>query len=231
MQSVRGFYESGLGDRLTNPFYYPTNIVDFRRHEKQIIIAIQSSFDLLIEVGCAGECYLDWAVAHKKRYIGMDIVERNVKIGQQRVINQGLSEDIYRFIVGDGENLTAIIHASELPVPVGRCLLLFPFNSFGNMQHPHKVLASLQSLKLPFLISSYQTTSNAIVYRQEYYQRCLYQDLHILFQQEGVCFTSSNGFYSMAYHPDYFYQLCQQHQLPITVTLARCFMNATYDVS
>jgi hypothetical protein len=228
MQSIYGFYESGLGDRLIDPSYYSEQIVEFLQREQQEVANIQVSFDLLIEVGCANGRYLDWAIAHNKRYIGIDFVEHYIRAGQQRVLERRLSSEKYQFIVGDGEKLSEVIEPNALGITAERCLVLFPFNSFGNMQRLLDILTSLQKIGLPFLISSYLTNRYATACRLEYYQRCGYRDLQIRHTQEGICFTSADGLYSLAYHPAYLCRLCERYQIPVSSLVTPNSINVFY---
>lgn len=213
------FYENGLGDRLADPSKHPQNIIKFLQVEQQALDSITSSIDLTIEVGCMYGLHLDWAISQKKRYLGIDIVERYIVAGRQMVAKRGLSQEDYRFVVGDAEELAHVLEQQHLGSE--RSLLFFPFNSFGNMLHVERVIASLHESNLPFLISSYQTTEDATKSREEYYTRCGYKDIRYSNSEKGVCFSSLDGLYSIAYHPAYLRKLCSDHNLTIEVTLTQ----------
>jgi hypothetical protein len=215
MLSSNKLYESGLGDRLADQAYHPKHITKFLHEELRIMNSIEGSKDLLIEVGCMHGLYLDWAIAHKKYYIGIDIVERYIETGRRTVARLGLSNDIYQFIVGDAEDLADVISQQQVPVAHDRCLLFFPFNSFGNMQDAERVITSLKRCEMPFYISSYQTTQFATDCRHEYYTLCGYKDVHYFPTEKGICFLSSDGLHSMAYYPGYLKSLCEVHGLTI----------------
>lgn len=227
MQYVQQFYACGLGDRLLDPKRYPSEIVRYLQEEERIVTTIEDSFDLLIEVGCVYGRYLDWAIAHKKSYIGIDIVERYVEDGRQILTDRQLPTDTFSFIAGDAEMLAQLIQPDQLPVAPHRSLLLFPFNSFGNMSSADRVLQSLRACNLPFMISSYQTTDYANASRYKYYERCEYKDMHMCASAEGVRFTSSDGLNAIAYRIDYLLNLLGNHQ-----HTARCLcttnINAVY---
>lgn len=212
MQSTQQFYACGLGDRLLDPMRYPAEIVEYLQEEERIVTTIEDSFDLLIEVGCVYGRYLDWAIAHKKSYIGIDIVERYVQDGRQILINRQLPTDTFSFIVGDAETLGQIIQSDQLPVEPHRCLLLFPFNSFGNMSSAERVLQSLRTCNLPFIISSYQTTDYANASRHKYYESCEYRGMHMYHSEKGVRFTSPDGLNAIAYRIDYLLSLLSDHE-------------------
>lgn len=217
MLSVNEFYENGLGDRLANPLYHPRVITEFLQEELRIVNSIQSSIDLLIEVGCMHGRYLDWAITHKKLYIGIDLVQRYIEAGRRAVAERGLSKEIYQFVAGNAEEMARLLGQQHLHIEHDRCLLLFPFNSFGNMLDEERVIASLRECELPFFISSYQTTEYATACRKEYYTRCGYKDVRFLNTEKGIYFSSSDGLHSIAYYPKYLQKLFDDHKLLITI--------------
>lgn len=213
------FYESGPGDRLAVSSNHPQKIREFLQVEEKALDSIADSIDLLIEVGCMQGLHLDWAFAHEKSYLGIDIVKRYIQAGEKKVAQSGLSKERYRFIVGNGEEIGHLIHEQKLQAERERCLLFFPFNSFGNMQNVERVIASLRESELSFLISTYQTNDSATKSRDEYYKRCGYQDVRFTLTEQGVCFSSSDGLHSIAYQPDYLKKLFAEQNLSINITL------------
>lgn len=215
MVSTNDFYENGLGDRFVDSLYQSEGIKQFLREELNMINAFQNSIDLLIEVGCMHGLHLDWAIAHQKAYLGFDLVKRYIDMGRQSVAKKGLSKQKYRFIVGNAEKIAHLMQQQHVSIAPDRCLLFFPFNSFGNMQHAERVIASLQRSNLPFVISSYQTSEAATMCRYEYYTGCGYKNLLYSNTEKGVCFSSTDGFWSIAYHPTYLIELFKTKDLSI----------------
>jgi len=200
------FYSSGRGDRLIDPNFFPVEISHFLKREKSILSSYGPSFDLLVEVGCMQGRYLGWAVKHKKRYIGIDIVNRYIEDGRKALFKLGLASQSYQFILGGAEHVDKI-DLKQYRVEKNRSILFFPFNSFGNIPNPLPVIKKLKETNLPFLISTYQTISEATSWRKQYYQNCGYKKITIINDEQGICFTSSDGLRSIAYHPEFLLNL------------------------
>jgi hypothetical protein len=96
-------------------------------------------------------------------------------------------------------------------------VLLFPFNSFGNMDDPLRVIRNLQECGLPFFISTYLTSEHATRSRGEYYVRCGYKGLYVIKDEYSVGIISSEGLQSFAYRPEYLLNACNAHHLGLTV--------------
>src|SRR5712691_11754913 len=155
MASSREFYRSGLGDRFLDPSFYSAEIREFLRSEESLVNSLSGCFDLLVEVGCMQGRYLNWAVNQSKNYIGIDIVPKYIEAGSLRVLERRLCSRSYRFTLGSAEEIASIVQPTELGMTPGRCLLLFPFNSFLNIPDTDGVLVNLAQSKIPFLVSSY----------------------------------------------------------------------------
>jgi len=207
MDCKQRFYESGLGDRLIDPLFFPESIKDFLDSEQQLLESLKRSIDLLIEVGCMQGRYLEWAIEHKKHYLGLDVVRRYINNGIQRVNNLGSSICNYKFVLGGAEKIASLVKPKDWEVKPKRCLLLFPFNSFGNIPDPKPTVRSLAKSNLPFLISSYQTSKKATACRERYYRNCGYRKLRMVKNKNSVCFVSPDGLHSIAYHPRYLQDL------------------------
>jgi hypothetical protein len=200
---VAQFYGSGLGGRLIDPARFPKEIKRFLTEEERLISSMAHTFDLLVEVGCMHGRYLDWSAARGMRYLGLDVVQSYIDEGKARVSQCGLDADHYQFICGAAEQLWSFLKPYCCGLPRNRILLLFPFNSLGNMQRLQPVVRALKLADLPFLVSSYVTSSQATRIRTVYYNKCGYESLQHSEDRRGVCFYSPQGFRSFAYHPSY----------------------------
>ncbi|MBU3935018.1 class I SAM-dependent methyltransferase [Patescibacteria group bacterium] len=201
MSQKKDFYSNGKGDRLIDPLFYPKAIRLFLEDEQRLLEQLTESFDLLIEVGCMHGRYLDWAARHGKSYVGIDVVKRYVDAGVKNVGELKLPRDRYRFVLGGAEDIATIIRPSDFGVDPGRCLALFPFNSFGNMPMLRPVIRSLAKSSLPFFISSYRISQKATECRRGYYRNCGYRGIKTLRSRRGVRFTSPDGLSTVAYDP------------------------------
>jgi len=85
--------------------------------------------------------------------------------------------------------------------------VFFPFNSFGNAQHPARILGALARTGRPVLISSYRTTRLATRIRRGYYERCAYRSLRQEISTECTRFVTDDGLSSAAYRPRFLARL------------------------
>lgn len=207
MNSVKDFYGKGKGDRLIDPLFYPKSIRLFLIDEEMLLNRLSQSFDLLVEVGCMHGRYLEWAVDNGKHYLGVDVVRRYVSAGKSRLEKFRRSSMKHKFVLGGAENISKIVVPSDWNVTAERCLLLFPFNSFGNMPDPFSVATSLGQGCLPFLISSYRTSVKATTCRERYYRNCGYRSLRRYKSGKGIRFTSPDGLNTMAYEKTFILEL------------------------
>jgi len=217
MAEIKDFYESGKGDRLIDPLLFPEEIKQFLIHEKRILDVSASSFNLLVEVGSMYGRYLKWAVENGKCYLGIDIVRRYIEDGEKIVSELQLDPDKYRFVLGGAENIIDLVKPNEWNVKPDKCLLFFPFNSFGNMENPVVVIKSIKKSGLPFLISIYDTSQEINVCREQYYRNCGYSEIVCVQDEKGVRFTSSDGLSSIAYHQNYLQNLFVSNGLRTTI--------------
>uniref|UniRef100_UPI0039658D06 Methyltransferase domain-containing protein n=1 Tax=Cystobacter sp. TaxID=1965334 RepID=UPI0039658D06 len=201
--STLDFYAQGQGDRLIDPARFPAEIKAFLEGERVLLDSVAEHVELLVEVGSMHGQHLGWAIARGKHYIGVDPVPRYIEQGRRTLREQGLPAERFRFIEGGAEELHQLLPRHALAVPPSRCLLFFPFNSFGNMRDPERVLESLSMTGLPFLISSYATTERATQARAAYYAQCQYEWLESACDERGVRFRAPEGFDAMAYHVEY----------------------------
>lgn len=201
------FYKNGLGDRLIDPSFFPHEIKQFLNDERKILDSLSSKIDLLIEVGCMEGRYLEWAIVQNKYYLGIDIVLRYIKAGQKSVKKMKLPAEQYQFKYGSAEEITELIKSKKSSIPPERCLIFFPFNSFGNMENPIPVIRNLKKSNLPFIISTYPITKEATSIRERYYKNCKYSQLRQLKSKQGISFVSSDGLNSIAYDPIYLQDL------------------------
>ncbi len=224
---VGDFYANGQGDRLVDPECYPEEIKIFLEEELRQLVHLRESFDLLVEVGCMDGRHLTTAIEAGQSYLGLDPVSRYIARGRQGVAERLLPEERYRFIEGNAEAVHQLVKPKEFGVSPRRTLLFFPFNSFGNMEHPEAVIYSLGMARLPFLISSYQTNSQASDCRLEYYSRCGFSRLEHHRDEFGVLVTSPDGLHTVAYHPEYLVAQMISHGLTVAVQ-SRSFLQVSY---
>jgi len=207
MTDAKDFYGKGKGDRLIDPLFYPKNIRLFLADEEALLNRLSPYFDLLVEVGCMHGRYLEWAIKNRKHYLGVDVVRRYISAGNARLGGFISSTQKHKFVLGGAEKISKIVVPSDWDVNEERCLLLFPFNSFGNIFNPLPVVKSLSQKCLPFLISSYRTSMRATVCRDKYYRNCGYSRLRMHKSRKGIYFTSPDGLNTVAYGRSFIQQM------------------------
>ena len=149
--------------------------------------------------------HVDWAVAHRKHYLGVEPVARYAAAAQRLIRGANLDPARHRVLENTADHLDEIL--PEQIGPRERCLVLFPFNSFGNAQHPAPILRALARTGRPVLISSYRTTQPATRVRRSYYERCAYRSLREEISTECIRFVTDDGLNSAAYRPRFLARL------------------------
>jgi hypothetical protein len=215
MPTNSGFYSSGNGDRLVDPTRYPDEITDFLREEEKLLTSMASQFEMLIEVGCMDGRHLGWAIAQQKNYLGIDIVERYIQQGRQKIAQLGLPPQQFRMEIYDASKLHETPYQEGWPQDNPSALALFPFNSFGNMDDPTGVISSLSTAKIPFLISSYLTDEDTNKIRLQYYKNCGYENMECKTDEMGVRYLSNDGLDTIAYYRDYLIRTFEEHGVSI----------------
>jgi hypothetical protein len=197
MMSTQAFYALGAGDRLIDTSLLPARVQEFLDGELRALARLAPGFDVLVEAGSMHGLHLDWAAGHGKGYVGIDVVERYIEAGRQRVADLNLPAQRYRFMCIGAERLP------EVARPPGAAVAFFPFNSFGNMDDPFAVLDAVAISGLRFLISSYGTDARSTEIRLEYYKACGFTELEMREDFQGVRFTTPGGLNTIAFHKDY----------------------------
>ncbi|QDV48486.1 class I SAM-dependent methyltransferase [Gimesia fumaroli] len=188
-------YQEGVGDSLVQDENYPPGISAYLEDEK-IFLESFLPFTKLVEVGCMFGRYLTWCLDSDIQYVGIDVIQRYIEMGEKRVFDEKIHRERVSFIQSDAVYLHNLDLGSE-------CVLFFPFNSFGNMDDYQRVLLSLYKSNLKYIICSYDIGEEANSIRREYYLKCGFSDVTLLSEKRGVKFKSKYGLKSWAYNPDY----------------------------
>ena len=199
MEKKFDFYASGPGDHLVESSFFPKEIVLFLEKEKEIVQEALRASGLLFEVGCMEGRYLDVALSEGKKYFGIDLVERYVKKGNEVLSKKGLPTSDFVIQQADASSIDEVFSKNNLD----RALVIFPFNSFGNMVNKDDVIASLARTRKPFLIFTYNTDALSNDARLQYYKNCGYKNIRYEENDEGVRFFSDEGLNTIAYKEDY----------------------------
>jgi hypothetical protein len=200
MGNIKNFYGSGLGNRLIDTCNYPREITNYLSAEYDFIMEQLKNFEVLIEVGCMqGRC-LEQAVKANKFYIGIDIVEQYIEEAILRANSLSIDPDKYTFLCLSATNLHNVLDLTK-PGKFRRkeALIVFPFNSFGNIENIDEVLLSLNKSGIDFFISTYKTDRFTTNVRRKYYHKCNYINIQESSESSGVRFTSDEGLNTIAY--------------------------------
>jgi hypothetical protein len=208
------FYQTGLGDRLVDEATYPLDIKRFLTSEERLLLRLSSSFDTLVEVGCMTGRHLQWSLQHGKSYIGIEPVGRYASEARRAVASLGHAGARCHILTISAEWLHTAV-PDYLKRLDGRALFFFPFNSFGNAQHPEPILRSLSGCPGEILISSYRTSLHATRVRQRYYERCRYGGLRCYVSRRGVRFRANEGLNTVAYRPSLIVRLAKTCDMDI----------------
>lgn len=222
MRSDRdGFYDRKIADRLIDPSCFTHDIDLYLDAERNILNSVVRHYDTLVEVGSMHGRHLEWAVETGKRYIGVDLIERYIRMGNKRINRLGLDGKKFKFVNGPAEQLHVIL--SELKLQkTSRALLFFPFNSIGNMNALTPVAEAICKSACPFLVGTYHTGPEATAARELYYRRCGYHNIGQYHDERGVWFISSDGLRTIAYHTAHFVKVfAEQHLNVLSVGLSK----------
>lgn len=201
-RKVADFYGDGAGDRLFEQETFPPEIHQFLRRETALLRHAVKGRKILVEVGCQRGILLDWATNHGLDYLGIDLVQRYIDEGRAAAESSGYVDVEERLLCDTADHLTDILaRARTARYDREDILLVFPFNSFGNMDDPVRVIANLAEASCDFFISTYRTDYAATVARFAYYLRCGYRSIDYQHEDRGIRFANDEGFSSCAFDP------------------------------
>lgn len=195
---VVNFYETS-GQYLIKEENYPKEIQMFLNEESSIIKnqISNNSYSHFVECGCMNARNLGIISYYDNLYYyGIDLVE-NYIIQAENIIKQNLLEEraAVRCISAELLNVIDIPNTDSN----SKILCFFPFNSFGNVANPIKVLNNLQNQSLTIFISTYQNDVKTNKIRYKYYKNCGYLNIIEESDKEKTLFKSNEGLYSNSY--------------------------------
>jgi len=197
---THGFYQSGLGTKLICEDNYPEQIHHYLLAEKALFNLALEDHRVVTEVGCMQGRYLDVVLKKGRQYLGIDVVETYLQEGALIARQKSYDDHRYEFRQVDACCLDqAIEDAKPFAALSEDNLIIYPFNSMGNMSQIELAIDSLIKTKSPFLICTYKTSAESTLARFDYYHRCRYQQLTCGTDAMGVRFTSSEGLNSVAF--------------------------------
>jgi len=200
--AVAAFYSS-IGQALADDANYPAAIRQHLDEEKAILSRhlAAGKYSVVVEVGCMdGRLHMAQVLRFPLRYVGIDLVAESV-----RKLNLCLSERRVPASRAVGLAMDACQLAKlDCLRDESSALVIFPFNSFGNMAEPSKVIAAAARLTVELLIFTYRTDEASNELRASYYRDSGMTNLECITNRSEVRFSSSNGLVSHAYTPRWF---------------------------
>jgi hypothetical protein len=209
------FYSSLSGNEILNNENFPPDIVDYLEGEyaafHQLLTHRHLEFDALLEIGCGNARNIELARSFALQYFGIDFIEQVVKTASRKLKNNKWMGKIECLSVLD-------LHQSTTPISNNlRTLCLFPFNVFGNILDPLRVLKIMRDLKYAMLISTYRHVANQDAIMQ-YYTACGLTHIEVKAQKYGTLISSREGFHSTIYQTEYIQHLSNQCGFKIEIT-------------
>jgi len=196
---VLDFYASRGGDRMFSPAHLTPEVVDYLEREASFVVAVFQELKPrhLFEVGCGHGTYLEWAARQQVDYDGVDLVSHLVEAGRKRLT--GSARTCQKLHVGSCREVEALFEKEGLSGLGRDVVALFPFNCFGNVAEPERVVRSLATTGARVLVSGFLPTEEATERRREYYVKSGFTHLAATRDDKGVLFTSHEGLHSYAY--------------------------------
>lgn len=203
------FY-STIGNRLVEQKNYPPEINEFLKLEKKLFkeLVKKENCKIVVEVGCMDTGFiLQETVEAGLSYIGIDVVKELVEELNAIISNSAFDKGTNTAIAYNlgVEELSKIIEKNELNA--GEALVVFPFNSFGNIPDPEKAVNETCKLGLSMAIFTYKTDPQTTKIREKYYFNCNYKNTKELKEHRGILFQSEDGLMSYAYKESYIKKL------------------------
>ncbi|GEM_PF-6363839 len=158
--------------------------------------------DEFIEVGCGYGRYLPLVLAENINYCGIDLVKWLVTLGKVRLaLCAPLTQQKARIEAHSADHLRELLQQNNQDASQRFCVL-FPFNCFGNMSSPRRVLQQLAGINVDIIISGFLPDEANTRIRRDYYEKCGCRNLSVSYSEQGTTIISEDGLHSLAYHPD-----------------------------
>lgn len=192
------FYAKSSGKEIMNPENYPKEITEFLEDEKKLVIKNLSinNYDSLLEIGCAESVRAKEIVKQGYKYFGIDINKEFIKNSKLYLNKEKLTEQAFVDDISFFELDSSHIFLQK------KCLILFPFNLFGNLEE-EQTLNHLFTLRKDFIIVTYTFDEKAEKIRGNYYNNCQYTNVKFIKNDNFSTFTSDEGLHSTSYNQNF----------------------------
>lgn len=209
---MSNIYENGLGDELINQKNYNDEIKSYLYEEGKIISKIIVANSVIIEVGCMHGRLLEEVFKQGNDYIGIDNSSAYIKEGNEKF--KFFLNNQYQLIIGNSEELHKIEQIKSIKQSIN-AVLIFPFNSFGNISNSVKAIKSISETGLPFYLFTYQCNSKATNSRIDYYQRSGFTNIQVCNISKGIQIKDNFGLNSIAYKESWLLKEFKKYNIDI----------------
>lgn len=206
-------YNSEIGDELINPRNYNKDIALYLKEEKALMTRILNKAETVIEAGCMHGHNCLFLNSLDINYIGIDIVDRYINMAK----NKFKDTPKVMFVYDDITNLKNILFELKI-TPTDKLIVLFPFNSFGNLETSESTLIKLLEGGFNIAIFTYKIDNFTNSIRSDYYKKSGFKDLQLKINRTGACFFSANGLNSYAFTIDWINEIAQKTNKHFTAT-------------
>lgn len=191
-------YKSGIGDELINPENYNEEVLFYLKEEAILLNQIISKFETVVEAGCMDGRNLELIASLNKNYVGVDLENRYIEAAK----NKHATVNGAMFVCDDIINLKSILQQIEYNKE--ELVVVFPFNSFGNVTDNFKTLNTLLTEKFKVVIFTYKNNKFTDTIRENYYLKSGFENLSVEKNGDGVRFFNQTGLNSKAFSEQWF---------------------------
>lgn len=200
---VEMFYGQKNGWRMFDARMLTPEVTAYLNEEKRQIAGYlensASGLSQFVEIGCGYGRYLHVALKYKVNYRGVELVRWLAELGKARIAACQLPENCSAQIEHlSAEHLHCVLPYSEHDISSKSCVF-FPFNCFGNLSDPLRVLSELKGRNTEVIISGFSSSEQTTSARMAYYAKCGCTDLSSQHTEQGVQISSSEFLESLAY--------------------------------
>lgn len=205
---VKEFYSENWWDLLIDSSNYPKEIIEFLNEEEQIIktTLVMWWYDVLFEVWCMSARNLNISQELWIWYFWIDIVEKYIKEAEEKIKKLQISNADVKILSAyevDYDNVT--IEPSE------KVLVVFPFNSFWNIDDIEQTLYKMKRLWYDLFISTYWTDKITNSVRYDYYTNCWYTWLKQKDEYNKITFISNEWLNTSVYEEEWLIDLLKKY--------------------
>ncbi|MDH3204707.1 MAG: hypothetical protein OEL81_08545 [Nitrosopumilus sp.] len=171
----------------------------------------------MIEAGCMNIGFaLDCAIDKNISYYGVDPVSDLIQDFTNRLTLLNKSKKIHiKLLCGDIVQIKSLIKEDLKQISKG--IVIFPFNSFGNLSSPEDALFEISKCGLDVAIFTYNTDLSSTQIRYKYYKNCSFNNLIQTQDVKGILFSSDEGLHSYSYNKKFLTELLEQNGFDVQV--------------